>query len=120
MVDRSSPASRVVTIARADVTGFDFTLFRKSPAVEIAGVVKTNQPAALSLMKVELYGEDKTTLVKTVQLGPQPYFEFAGLEARDYFIRVRSASESSAWILTPAGKLPLATDPDPKLFFGEY
>jgi hypothetical protein len=101
-VDRSSPASRVVTIERADVSGFDFTLFRKSPAVEIAGVVKTNQPTALSLMKVELYGDDKTSPVKTIQLGPQPYFEFAGLEARDYFVRVRSASESSAWILTPA------------------
>lgn len=103
-VDRSSPASRVVTIERADVTGFDFTLFRKSPAVEIAGIVKTNQPTALSLMKVELYGDDKTSPVKTIQLGPQAYFEFAGLEARDYFVRVRSASESSAWILTPAGK----------------
>jgi hypothetical protein len=101
-VDRSSPASRVVKIERADVTGFDFTLFRKSPAVEIAGVVKTNQPTALSLMKVELYGEDKTTLLKTVQLGPQSYFEFAGLEARDYFLRVRSVSESGAWTLTPA------------------
>lgn len=105
-VDRSSPASRVVKIERADVTGFDFTLFRKSPAVEIAGVVKTNQPTALSLMKVELYGEDKTTLLKTVQLGPQSYFEFAGLEARDYFLRVRSVSESGAWTLTPAGKHP--------------
>jgi len=103
-IDRSSPAVRQITMERADVTGFDFTLFRKSPAVEIAGVVKTNQVTALSLMKVELFGEDKTAPIKTVQLGPQSYFEFAGLEARDYVVRVRSASESSAWTLTPAGK----------------
>jgi hypothetical protein len=72
----------------------DFLVFRRLPKTDLTGEV-TAEPHVLSTLKVEVFEDGKSEVVKSVGLGPSTFFN-AGPLNRDAKYRVRLSSSLSS------------------------
>jgi hypothetical protein len=80
--------------ALTDVQNQDFLVFRRLPKTDLTGEV-TAEPHVLSTLKVEVFEDGKSEVVKSVGLGPSTFFN-AGPLNRDAKYRVRLSSSLSS------------------------
>jgi len=98
-IERAAPSDGyLVTLAAnealADVQNQDFLVFRRLPKTDLTGEV-TAEPHVLSTLKVEVFEDGKSEVVKSVGLGPSTFFN-AGPLNRDAKYRVRLSSSLSS------------------------
>lgn len=89
---RAQPAEVEVTVGTEDIDGVNFIAFRPSDKHEITGIVSTSDQFLPTITVLLTDTTPLNSLIDLVQLGPNNFFAFDGLDGdKEYQVKLRSS-----------------------------